>query len=141
MLFALRDRLVGDYASYTRSFIKITDPRIRRKVDTALDAGAFGPEPLLQLNPALKPGGTIDDPVAEGILHEECARAFRPDRTDTDPAAKQLPLYAHQAEAIRLALVGGDKGVFTQIILDNNSIYDEVMISFMGEIHGGTRCN
>ena len=40
-VFALRDRLVGDYASYTRSFIKITDPHIQRKVDTALDAGAL----------------------------------------------------------------------------------------------------
>ena len=38
-VFALRDRLVEDYASYARSFI--ADPRIRRKVGTALDAGAF----------------------------------------------------------------------------------------------------
>ena len=94
-VFALRDRLVEDYASYTRSFIKIADPRIQRKVDTALDAGAFWPEPLLQLNPAFKPEGTIDDLAAEGILHEECARIFRLDKTDVDPAGKQLPLYAH----------------------------------------------
>ena len=96
-----------DYASYTRSFINIADPRIQRKVDTALDADAFWPEPLLQLNPVFKPGGTIDDPVAEGILHEECARVFRLDKTDADPAGKQLPLYACQAEAIRLASVWG----------------------------------
>ena len=102
-VFALRDRLVEDYASYTRSFIKIANPRIRCKVDAELDAGAFWPEPLLQLNPAFKPGGTIDDLVAEGILHEECARIFRLDKTDADPAGKQLPLYAHQAEAIRKA--------------------------------------
>ena len=102
-VFALRDRLVADYANYTRSFIKIADPRIRRKVDTELDAGAFWPEPLLQLNPAFEPGGTIDDLVSEGVLHEECARIFRLDKTDADPAGRQLPLYAHQAEAIRKA--------------------------------------
>jgi len=32
-VFDLRDRLVGDYASYTRSFIKIADPRISHTVD------------------------------------------------------------------------------------------------------------
>jgi hypothetical protein len=64
-VFDLRDRLVGDYSSYTRSFIKIADPRILDKVDSDLKAGAFWPEPLLQLNPTFLPGGTIDDLVAE----------------------------------------------------------------------------
>jgi hypothetical protein len=76
-VFELRNRLVGDYASYTRSFIKIADHRIRSKVDSDLEAGAFWPEPLLQLNPTFKPGGTIDDLVADGTLHRECARIFR----------------------------------------------------------------
>lgn len=40
-VFDLRDRLVGDYASYTRSFIKIADPRISDTVESALNAGAF----------------------------------------------------------------------------------------------------
>ena len=105
-VFKLRDRLVEDYASYTRSFIKIADPRIQRKVDKELGAGAFWPEPLLQLNPAFKLGGTINDLVSEGILHEECARIFRLDKTEADPVGKQLPLYAHQAEAIRKAKSG-----------------------------------
>ncbi len=41
-VFDLRKRLVDDYASYTRSFIKIADPRITAKVEHALNAGAFG---------------------------------------------------------------------------------------------------
>ena len=65
-VFDLRNRLVNDYASYTRSFIKISDPRIDEKVKSELNAGAFWPEPLLQLNPTFKPGGTIDDLVADG---------------------------------------------------------------------------
>jgi hypothetical protein len=56
-VFDLRDRLVGDYANYTRRFIKIADTRISARVDSELNAGAFWPEPLLHLNPAFPAGG------------------------------------------------------------------------------------
>jgi hypothetical protein len=68
-VFRLRDRLVSDYASYTRNFIKIADPRISARVESDLNAGAFWPEPLLQLNPTFFPGGTIDDLARQGVLH------------------------------------------------------------------------
>ena len=58
-VFNLRARLVADYQSYTRSFVKIRDERIEKFVDEALTKGAFGPEPLLQLNPTFLPGGTL----------------------------------------------------------------------------------
>ncbi|MCX5858013.1 MAG: hypothetical protein NTZ57_08950, partial [Deltaproteobacteria bacterium] len=58
-VFDLRARLVDDYKSYTRSFIKIRDPRIQDYVDSSLEAGAFWPEPLLQLNPTFLSGGTV----------------------------------------------------------------------------------
>jgi ATP-dependent helicase YprA (DUF1998 family) len=105
-VFDLRDRLVGDYSGYTRSFIKIADPRISDKVDSALNAGAFWPEPLLQLNPTFLPGGTIDDLVAAGTLHCECASIFKIDKTDTDHIGKQLLLHTHQREAILKAKEG-----------------------------------
>src|ERR1035438_8511296 len=105
-VFDLRKRLVDDYASYTRSFIKIADAIIRAKVDSELDAGAFWPEPLLQLNPTFKPGGTIDDLVSEGILDKECARIFRIEKSDTDHTGKQLVLHTHQTKAIRKAKEG-----------------------------------
>ncbi len=105
-VFDLRNRLVEDYARYTRSFIKIADPRIRERVDGALDAGALWPEPLLQLNPTFQPGGTIDDLVDDRALHAECKKIFRIDKTDADPIGKELPLYAHQTEAIRKAKEG-----------------------------------
>src|SRR6266478_6303352 len=105
-VFNLRDRLVGDYSSYTRSFIKIADGRISKKVHSELDAGAFWPEPLLQLNPTFLPGGTIDDLVEQGTLHRECARIFRIDKSDADHTGKQLLLHAHQREAIAKAKEG-----------------------------------
>ncbi len=105
-VFDLRDRLVSDYASYTRSFIKIADPLIAKRVETDLTAGAFWPEPLLQLNPTFLPGGTIDDLVASGTLHPECSRIFRIEKSDTDHSGKQLQLHAHQRDAILKAKEG-----------------------------------
>jgi ATP-dependent helicase YprA (DUF1998 family) len=105
-VFDLRNRLVGDYASYTRSFIKIADARVSAKVESELNAGAFWPEPLLQLNPTFLPGGTIDDLVTDRTLDRECAKIFRIDKSDSDPTGKQLFLHAHQREAILKAKEG-----------------------------------
>src|SRR5438093_3911855 len=105
-VFDLRSRLVGDYARYTRSFIKIADQRIKAKVDNALDDGALWPEPLLQLNPTFLPGGTIDDLVSDGTLHPECKKIFRIDKSDSDHSGKQLLLHTHQTEAIRKSKEG-----------------------------------
>ncbi len=102
-VFDLRQRLVDDYARYTRSFIKIADPTIRKKVDEELDAGAFWPEPLLQLNPTFSPGGTIDDLVMDGTLHPECAKIFRIDKSPSDLSGKQILLLTHQTKSIRKA--------------------------------------
>ena len=99
-VFDLRDRLVADYQSYTRSFIKIRDQRISDFVDNILDREGFWPEPLLQLNPTFQPGGTIDELVDQGVLQKECARIFRIDKSDTDHVGKQLLLHEHQREAI-----------------------------------------
>ena len=105
-VFDLRDRLVSDYRDYTQSFIKIRDPRIRGFVDGILAAEGFWPEPLLQLNPTFHPGGTIDDLVTEGVLHEECSRIFRIGKSDTDHRGRPLHLHRHQREAILQATEG-----------------------------------
>ena len=105
-VFDLRNRLVSDYRSYTRSFIKIRNPRIEEFVDGILGAEGFWPEPLLQLNPTFRLGGTIDDLVELGILHRECSRIFRIDKSDTDHRGKQLLLHQHQREAILKAQEG-----------------------------------
>jgi hypothetical protein len=55
-VFDLHRHLIGDYASYTRSFIRIADKRIHDEVENAISAGLLWPEPLLQLNPSFEPG-------------------------------------------------------------------------------------
>ena len=111
-VFDLRNRLVSDYRDYTRSFIRIRDPRIKGFVDNVLDAEGFWPEPLLQLNPTFRPGGTIDDLVSEGVLHEECSRIFRAAKSDTDHRGRPLLLHRHQREAI-LQVTAGRSCVLT----------------------------
>ena len=105
-VFDLRTRLVNDYARYTRSFIKIADPRINERVEGALNDGVLWPKPLLQLNPTFLLGGTVDDLFADGTLHDECVTIFRINKSDSDHSGKQFLLHAHQTEAIRKAREG-----------------------------------
>ena len=97
-IFDLRSRLVNDYAKYTNSFIKIADPRISGKVKSELDAGAFWPEPMLQLNPTFLPGGIIDSLVEKEILHPECSRIFRVNKSDNNHTGEPLSLHTHQGK-------------------------------------------
>src|SRR5919201_1163320 len=75
-VFGLRQRLVDDYADFTRSFVVIRDEQISARVDEELAAGLLWPHPIVQLNPAFEPGRMIDEPVDEGLLHERCREIF-----------------------------------------------------------------
>ena len=71
-VFEIRDQLIKDYEAYIKSFIHIRDERIREKVDQELASGLLWPDPLLQLNPAFKPGHYVEELVRDGTLHSEC---------------------------------------------------------------------
>lgn len=105
-IFELREHLIGDYAAYVRSFLQIRDLRIRNHVAQEFERGLLWPEPLIQLNPRFKPGATIDELVAEGLLHPDCARIFRRGKSIQEPRGHPLQLYHHQDEAIRVAVEG-----------------------------------
>jgi len=104
-VFGLRNQLVADYSEYVRSYIQIRDPRISDHVRQRLDEGMLWPEPLLQLNPSFEPGAWIKDLVQEGVIHPECARIFRKDKTPTS-LGEDMRLHRHQDEAARLAQLG-----------------------------------
>jgi ATP-dependent helicase YprA (DUF1998 family)/very-short-patch-repair endonuclease len=104
-VFDLHRTVVRDYSAYTKSFIRIDDPRIKQAVNHAVDHGLLWPDPLLQLNPAFEPGETVDDLVREGVLHEKCGRVFRI-KTESDQLGKPLRLHRHQSESIRIAARG-----------------------------------
>ena len=109
-VFALRQRLIDDYAAYIRSFILIRDDRIDAKVDQDIKDGLLWPDPLIQLNPAFEPGATVGQLVDAGVLHPLCKQIFaikEPGKVD-----KPLRLHRHQAEAVHAA-ASGDNYVLT----------------------------
>ncbi len=99
-VFALRRAAVEAYAKLVEGFIRICDPHLRRFVEEELARGALWPPPLVQLNPGYASGCTVDDLVEQGLLHRDCAKAFR--GKDGAP----LRLWKHQEEAIRRAVAG-----------------------------------
>ncbi len=105
-IFALRDKLINEYSNYSGSFIQIRDPRIETKVKEELASGHLWPDPLIQLNPAFKPGKLIDELVEEGILHNECGKIFRRNKSESYGSGMPLRLHQHQEDAIRFAHAG-----------------------------------
>ncbi|MEZ6084000.1 MAG: DEAD/DEAH box helicase, partial [Phycisphaerae bacterium] len=101
-VFELHRHVVGDYAAYTKSFIRISDDRVADAVRREIAEGLLWPEPLLQLNPSFAPGKKIDELIGEGILHEDCGRIFRIKKHEND-FGRDLRLHLHQEQAIRLA--------------------------------------
>lgn len=101
-VFRLRQQLVDDYASYVRSFIRIADPRIERKVEESLRSGVLWPEPLLQVSPAFEPAEPFEQLVEQGELHPEALRIFVRKAQD-GRVLGGLRLFRHQVEGLRAA--------------------------------------
>lgn len=100
-VFNLRDHLIGDYASYIKSFIRIADSEIRRHVQSSLESGVLWPDPLIQLNPSFAPGDSITELVKSGILEKECERIFRINKGEAEE--QPIRFHKHQSDAIRIA--------------------------------------
>lgn len=100
-VFSLRDGLTDEYASYASSFIQIQDSRIQELIQQHYTKGTFWPDPLIQINPTFRPGGSISDLVASGRLHPECRRIFR--RGKAEGNSTDIQLHQHQVDAIEVA--------------------------------------
>ena len=113
-VFELRNQLITDYGYFVRGFIHIQDGRLRDKIEEELRAGLLWPEPLIQLNPAFEPGTWIDELVDNALLHAECRKIFRKDKSASESTGvgKPLRLYTHQTEAVQVAR-GGHNYVLT----------------------------
>jgi ATP-dependent helicase YprA (DUF1998 family) len=104
-VFELNRHLISDYSSYIRSFIQIRDKQIDEYVQKSLDEGLLWPEPLIQLNPSFEPGQWIDELVTSNILHPECSRVFRINKSQQEEG-QPLRLHKHQVDAIKAAKAG-----------------------------------
>ncbi|WP_059015767.1 DEAD/DEAH box helicase [Mycobacterium sp. M26] len=105
-IFNVHKQLIDDYKSFTTSSVTPLDPRVAQYVHDELAEGKQWPEPWISLNPTFASGGSIDDLVAEGLLHAECARIFRPKLSIADPGDRSITLHRHQREAIETAQSG-----------------------------------
>ncbi len=104
-VFEFREQLVTEYEQFTRSFTRLRSDDIREVVDREYASQRFWPEPLIQINPTYRSGGTVDELVSDGQLSSECSTIFRLAKSASS-AGVTLPLHQHQAEAISLALAG-----------------------------------
>lgn len=110
-VFEFRNRLIEDYARFSRSFTQIHAEDIRDAVEAAYRSGRFWPAPLIQINPNFVSGGSIDELVEAGFLDAECAKIFRI-KSPEDTFGKPLVLHKHQRDAIEVAR-RGDSYVLT----------------------------
>jgi ATP-dependent helicase YprA (DUF1998 family) len=104
-VFSFRDRLIDEYAVFSRSFTRIASADIQKFVGSEYQRGAFWPSPIIQLNPNFVRGSNVEDLVAEGVLDPECAEIFRLGKTATSVGVS-IPLHKHQEEAVRIAQTG-----------------------------------
>ncbi|MGT2506877.1 DEAD/DEAH box helicase [Cupriavidus basilensis] len=104
-VFQFREHIVAEYEQFTRSFTRIRASDIRDYVNEQYASQKYWPEPLIQINPNFKSGGTVDEFVAAGQLSAQCADIFRLGKSPSS-AGVSLPLHKHQAEAISLAAAG-----------------------------------
>lgn len=101
-VFSFRDRLIDEYAVFSRSFTRLAAADIREFVDTEYRRGAFWPSPIIQLNPNFVQGSTTEALVADGVLDPQCGDIFRLGKSLTSNGVS-IPLHKHQEDAIRIA--------------------------------------
>ncbi|WP_153146444.1 DEAD/DEAH box helicase [Dechloromonas sp. H13] len=104
-VFEFREKLVGEYSQFTRSFTKIKTSDITSFVAAAYESQRYWPAPLVQVNPNFRAGRTVEELVTAGALHQKCARIFRAGKSPAS-AGLSLKLFKHQEEAISFAQTG-----------------------------------
>lgn len=108
-IFQFHEQLTKRYNEFSQGFNIIREDDIKSVVHKFLNEHRkFCPEPLIQLNMNYEKGYNIQELVANGTLHPDCARLF------VFGAAKQpLTLHRHQQEAITYAQMGQNYVVTT----------------------------
>ena len=98
-VFEFRDRLVGDYRDFTRSFIQPKAKDICTYLDQEYDSGHYWPSPLIQINPSYVSAGNVDALAREERLTQTTADIFRFNKSASSSGVP-AELYMHQLQAI-----------------------------------------
>jgi len=98
-IFRARDLIIDEYGKYVRSFLSISDERIRAFIERELiEGGTLWPDALLQLSPSIASADSVEELSKQGALHPAVADIFR------NPDGKSIRHFRHQQEAISRAL-------------------------------------
>ncbi len=73
-VFEFRQKLVNEYAEFTRSFTRIKADDIRAFVDGEYASQKYCPEPLVEVNPNFQPGGTVEALCDAGQFSQACTQ-------------------------------------------------------------------
>ncbi len=90
-IFNVHRNITDAYEEYIRSFVNISDERIRQEVEESLLKGLILPEPLVQFNPSFEVGDCIDGLISKQVLNKNVGHCF-----------KGWELFKHQTEAIEI---------------------------------------
>jgi ATP-dependent helicase YprA (DUF1998 family) len=105
-VFDLDRYVVREYERFARSFTNIHAKDLKSKIADAYASNKFWPEPMIQLNPRFKSGGTVDQLVQSGDLTSGMERIFRSAEVTSSSGDPSLKLHQHQLDAITLANQG-----------------------------------
>lgn len=98
-IFDLDRQVVNEYERFARSFTTIRAHDLRSQLEQAYAGRRFWPEPMIQINPRFKEGGSVGQLVASGDLAPGIDKIFR----DASHHDGTLQLHRHQLDAITLA--------------------------------------
>jgi Lhr-like helicase len=74
-IFDLHAQVLADYCDFVRSFFIVADERVRQFIEQALvEEARLWPDFLLQISPAYARPATVDELVAQNVLHPTTAR-------------------------------------------------------------------
>ncbi len=93
--FKTHAQIINDYKEYLKSFLSISDTRIKEEVEKAFEDQGFIPEPLIQFNPSFAKGESLQKLVEDGSVHADLPRIFG-----------SYQLYKHQVEALKVGIGG-----------------------------------
>ncbi len=100
-VFELKDNIISEYSSFSRSFATIRAEDIHEKVESEYNNNRYWPEPLIQINPNYKRCETVQELVQQNLLHPECEHIFKIGKNEIQSFS--LTLYKHQLEALAFA--------------------------------------
>lgn len=101
-------QIEASYKRYLKTLLAPRDPKLAKAFDEAIDDSTLLTKgPMLELTPPYAPGASLEELVAEGVLHPDFGLL------GCDALPMDRPLYQHQERAIRKVVAGRNLVVST----------------------------